>query len=130
MNKTFFITGGSGFIGMNMVNFLNKKGKIIVVDKVNPISSHTMRLKNVRFYKVDINDEKKIFNLLKKYNPNYLINFAAETHVDRSIDNPKIFIKNNINGLLSLLINVKKYNRLKKLKLSLSKYLQMKFMAM
>ncbi len=117
MNKTFFITGGSGFIGMNMVNFLNKKGKIIVVDKVNPISSHTMRLKNVRFYKVDINDEKKIFNLLKKYNPNYLINFAAETHVDRSIDNPKIFIKNNINGLLSLLINVKKYNRLKKIKI-------------
>ena len=55
-----------------------------------------LQRKNTQYYCADINNRKIIFRLLKKYKPNYIVNFAAESHVDKSIDAAQIFIRNNI----------------------------------
>ena len=65
--------------------------------------------KNYSFIKCDINNRKKILNILKKNKPVGIFNIAAETHVDRSIDSPESFIKSNILGVYNLLIAVSKY---------------------
>tara|TARA_B100001540_G_C15791701_1_gene635724 strand:+ start:1033 stop:2043 length:1011 start_codon:yes stop_codon:yes gene_type:complete len=109
MSKTFLITGGSGFIGSNMVKYLLNKGQIIVIDKAKPVNQKYKNYKNVKFYLLDINNDKRIFKILKKHKPDFIINFAAESHVDKSIENPKGFAESNINGTLSLIISLKKY---------------------
>jgi len=110
-SKKFLITGGSGFIGTNMINFLSKKNKIIIVDIANPINFNLKKSKNLRFFLLNICKQERIYKLIKKFKPNFLINFAAESHVDKSIDNPKKFLISNVNGVLSLLTAVKKYNK-------------------
>ena len=67
--------------------------------------------KNYKFIKVDINNEKKVLQILKKYNPSAVFNLAAETHVDRSIDEPENFIKSNILGVFKLLQAFKKFTK-------------------
>jgi dTDP-glucose 4,6-dehydratase len=109
MNKTIFITGSSGFLATNMVEFLSKKHFVVGIDKIKQKKNLLLQRKNTQYYCVDINNRKIIFRLLKKYKPNYIVNFAAESHVDKSIDAPQIFIRNNINSLFSLLMTVKKY---------------------
>ena len=107
--KKFIVTGGSGFIGSNLVKFLLKKKYFVInIDKLsysaNPYNLNKIKKnKNYRFFKVDINNEKKILSILKKFNPDGIFNLAAETHVDRSIDDPKNFIKSNILGVYNLL---------------------------
>ena len=59
--------------------------------------------RNISIYKIDINNRKKIRNIIKKYQPSSIFNLAAETHVDRSIDGPDNFIKSNILGVFNLL---------------------------
>ena len=117
--KKLIVTGGLGFIGSNLIDLLiQKKFKVINIDKVTYSSSfyNTKEFKNnksYKFIKCDIKD-KRIKDLLFLYKPDCIFNLAAETHVDRSIDDPENFIQSNIVGVYNLLENFKifsqKYN--------------------
>ena len=111
------VTGGAGFIGGNFMHYMvNKypKDNIICFDSLtyagnmetlDPIKDKS----NYKFYKVDITDRKAIFDLFEKEKPDYCINFAAESHVDRSVENPEIFLKTNILGTQVLMDACRKY---------------------
>ena len=121
--KKLVVTGGSGFIGSNLVKFLlNKKYFVINIDKLtysaNPHSLKNLaNSRNYRFYKQDINNKKQIHAILNRHKPDGIFNLAAETHVDRSIDDPKDFINSNILGVYNLLEVLKKYSRKNKKKI-------------
>ncbi len=124
MNKNIIVTGGLGFIGSNLINLLIKKKFVVInLDNISYSSNfyNTKDLKNnknYKFIKCNIKNENKVFNIINKYKPLAIFNLAAETHVDRSIDNPKNFIQNNILGTFHLLEAVKKfYKKNKKIKL-------------
>jgi dTDP-glucose 4,6-dehydratase len=117
MKKKILVTGGLGFIGSNLIGLLLKKNyQVINIDKISYSSNFYNLLefknnKNYKFYKCDLNNVKKLNFLINKYKPICIFNLAAETHVDRSIDNPKNFIKSNILGVYNLLECFKKYSR-------------------
>ena len=102
------VTGGLGFIGSNLINLLlKKKYTVLNIDKVTYASNfyntrEFINNKNYRFIKLDIND-KKLLNILKRIKPIGIFNLAAETHVDRSIDNPGNFIQSNVVSVYNLL---------------------------
>lgn len=106
--KTFLVTGGAGFIGSNFINYLhnNYEDDIINLDKL----SYGSNLNNIKinsrykFIKKSIGDD--ITEIID--NTDYIINFAAESHVDRSIANPESFVSENINGVLNLLECIRK----------------------
>jgi dTDP-glucose 4,6-dehydratase len=113
-NKKIVVTGGLGFIGSNLIELLlKKKFYVINIDKVTYSSNFYntkdfKKNKNYRFIRCDINS-KKIKDIFLKYKPSCIFNLAAETHVDRSIDNPNLFITSNINGVHNILECFKKY---------------------
>ena len=115
MKKNIIVTGGLGFIGSNLIKLLLKKNfKVINIDKISYSSNfyNTKDFnvkKNYKFIKCNINNSKKINNILNKYKPLCIFNLAAETHVDRSIDNPSNFIKSNILGTFNLLESFRKF---------------------
>jgi dTDP-glucose 4,6-dehydratase len=111
MTKKMLITGGAGFIGSNFIDyFLNKyvNVKLINYDKLT-YAGNLINLKKVEshpdysFIKGDICDKEKLVSVFEHFKPDYVINFAAETHVDRSIISPEEFIKTNVLGVQNLL---------------------------
>ena len=107
------VTGGAGFMGSEFVRQLLKKGyEIIVIDKLT-YAGDLERLKEVigkyKFYQVDICNRKQIESIFKKEEPHLVVNFAAETHVDRSIKDASTFIETNIKGVQVLLEASRKY---------------------
>lgn len=112
------VTGGAGFIGSNFIFYLIKKYpeyKIICVDKLT-YSGNILTLKPVmdkatfKFIKADICSRNDIYNIFENEKPDVVVNFAAESHVDRSIENPEIFLKTNILGTQVLMDACLKYN--------------------
>ena len=120
--KKVIVTGGLGFIGSNLIELLIKKKYFVInIDKVTYSSNfynvkEFIDNKNYKFFKLDINN-KKLLDILFKFKPSCIFNLAAETHVDRSIDNPNKFIQSNILGLFNLLESFKKYSKKNKSKL-------------
>ena len=103
------VTGGLGFIGSNLINLLLKKNyKVLNIDKVTYASNfynikEFKKNKNYKFIRCDLNNPKKLKEIIAKYKPIGIFNVAAETHVDRSIDGPKNFINSNIIGTFNIL---------------------------
>ena len=114
--KKIIVTGGLGFIGSNLIDLLlQKKYFVINIDKVTYSSNfyntaEFVKNKNYKFIKCDINN-KRISSILNKYKPVCIFNLAAETHVDRSIDDAKSFIYSNILGVYNILECFKKYSQ-------------------
>lgn len=109
---TYLVTGGAGFIGANFVKYLlGKHGddvRIVVLDALT-YAGNLLTLKeelqrpNVTFIKGDIGDRPLVERILREEDPEYVVNFAAESHVDRSITNPRLFLETNILGTQNLL---------------------------
>lgn len=107
------VTGGAGFIGSEFVRQAVKKGfEVVVVDKLNyagDIKRIEEVLHKIKFYKVDICNFKKLSEVFSVEKPKVVVHFAAETHVDRSLLNPRGFLRTNIEGTHNLLELSKKH---------------------
>ncbi len=111
------ITGGAGFIGGNFVHYMLTKYEnyeIIALDSLTYAGNMetlapVMNNKNFKFVKGSISDRNFIFELVKNEKPNIIVNFAAESHVDRSIENPGIFLETNVIGTGVLLDACREY---------------------
>ena len=114
--KRFIVTGGYGFIGSNLIHILlKKKFKVLNIDNLSYAAQKynlkDIKNKNYTFKKIDINNKKEILRTIKVFKPNGIFNLAADTHVDRSIDNSFSFIKNNILGVYNLLEAIRNYKK-------------------
>ena len=113
--KTYLITGCAGFIGSNFVYYMLKKYddiRLVNLDKL----TYAGNLENLKdcegdprhiFFQGDICDKELVAKLIETYDPDYIINLAAESHVDRSITNPEIFVTTNVMGTVNLLQRAK-----------------------
>lgn len=114
--KTYLVTGGAGFIGSNFVKMMLGKYQecnLIVLDALTyagNLGTLEEEVKDERctFVRGDIGDDKLVSDLFKTYPIDFVVNFAAESHVDRSIENPLLFLQTNILGTQNLLHNARK----------------------
>ena len=105
------VTGGAGFIGSNFIFYMLAKHsayRIICLDKLTYAGNLStlapvMNKPNFRFVQTDICDREAVDNLFEEEHPDIVVNFAAESHVDRSIENPGIFLQTNIMGAATLM---------------------------
>ena len=112
-----FVTGGAGFIGSNFIYHWLKKypeDRVVCLDKLTyagNLSTLEQALKNpnFRFCKIDICDRQAVYDLFEQEHPDAVVNFAAESHVDRSIENPEVFLQTNILGTACLMDACRKY---------------------
>ena len=103
---TFIVTGGAGFIGSNFIFYLLKnhpEDRVVCLDKLTYAGNLStlapvMSQANFRFVKADICDRAAVEKLFEEEKPDIVVNFAAESHVDRSIEDPGIFLQTNIRG--------------------------------
>lgn len=115
--KTYLVTGGAGFIGGNFVKYILKKRddiRVVILDKLTYAGNlGTIReeLNDARteFVKGDIGNRELVENLFTRYDIDVVVHFAAESHVDRSIENPQIFLQTNVLGTQNLLDVAKKF---------------------
>lgn len=111
------VTGGAGFIGSNFIFYIRRihpEYEIICLDKLTYAGNletlaGILQEKNFTFVRVDIADRKTIYEIFEKYKPDVVVNFAAESHVDRSIENPSVFLETNIIGTQVLLDACRRY---------------------
>lgn len=110
--KKYLVTGAAGFIGANFVKYLIEKWgegvEILVLDVLTYAGNlltlkEELELDNVTFVKGDIGDRELVEKLIADFDPDYIVNFAAESHVDRSITNPRLFLETNILGTQNML---------------------------
>lgn len=119
-----FVTGGAGFIGSNFIYYMLEKHpdyKLVCLDALTYAGnletlSSAMENENFKFAKADITNRAEIFKLFELERPDIIVNFAAESHVDRSIENPGVFLKTNILGTQTLmdacrLYGIKRYHQ-------------------
>ena len=114
---TIIVTGGAGFIGSNFIFHMLKahpEDRIVCLDKLTYAGNLStlkgvMGLPNFRFVKMDICDREAVYGLFEEEHPDVVVNFAAESHVDRSIANPEIFLETNIIGTAVLMDACRKY---------------------
>ena len=117
MSETVLITGGAGFIGSNFVYHMLKEhpdDKIVCVDCLTyagNMSTLAEAMNNERFvfYKTNICDRAGIYKIFETEHPDIVVNFAAESHVDRSIETPEIFLQTNILGTQVMMDACRKY---------------------
>ena len=114
---TIIVTGGAGFIGSNFVFYELEKhpeDRVVCIDKLTYAGNLStlapvMDKPNFRFVKMDICDREGIDRLFEEEKPDIVVNFAAESHVDRSIENPEIFLQTNIIGTSTLMDACRKH---------------------
>ena len=115
--KNILVTGGAGFIGSNFIYYLQKQypdDRIICLDALTYAGNlqtleAAMQSPNFQFVKGDIADREAVFKLFEEEKPDIIVNFAAESHVDRSVENPGIFLQTNIIGTQVLMDACRKY---------------------
>ncbi len=121
MYKTIIITGGAGFIGSNFIFHMldaHSDYRIICMDKLTYAGNlstlkSVMDNPNFKFYKTDICNRKSIYRIFEEEKPDIVVNFAAESHVDRSIEYPSVFLQTNIIGTSVLMDACKKYGNIR-----------------
>ena len=114
---TVLVTGGAGFIGSNFIYYMLKKHpdyKIVCVDCLTYAGNmstleEALKNPNFKFYKVNICDREAIDKVFEETHPDIVVNFAAESHVDRSIEDPEVFLKTNILGTATMMDASRKY---------------------
>ena len=115
--KKIIVTGGLGFIGSNLIKLLIEKNYFVInIDKISYASNfyNTKDFnykKSYKFFKLDINNRSRFKQILNKYKPVAIFNLAAETHVDRSIDDPSEFVRSNIVGIFNLLETFREFTK-------------------
>ena len=114
---TIIVTGGAGFIGGNFIHYMiaeHPEHRIVCLDKltyagnISTLASVNGR-SNFRFVKADICDRDAVYRVFEEEHPDIVVNFAAESHVDRSIENPSIFLETNIMGTAVLMDACRKF---------------------
>lgn len=114
---TIIVTGGAGFIGSNFIFYMLKEhpqDRIVCLDSLTYAGNLStlapvMEQPNFRFVKLDICDRPGVYKLFEEEKPDVIVNFAAESHVDRSIENPEVFLQTNIIGTSVLMDACRKY---------------------
>ena len=117
MSETVIVTGGAGFIGSNFVRLAlnHTDDRLVVLDKL----TYAGNLANIQelidnqrlhFVQGDIADRRLVDSLFREFEPRAVINFAAESHVDRSIDSPQTFVETNVLGTFVLLDSARIYS--------------------
>ena len=118
---TIIVTGSAGFIGSNFIFYMMKEHpeyRIVCIDKLTYAGNLStlapiLDKPNFQFYKVDICDRDTVYDVFEKEKPDIVVNFAAESHVDRSIQDPSIFLQTNIIGTSIMMNACRKYGNIR-----------------